>query len=122
MFGEELAASKDFVWRLQGLRSSAAAYAVSRLTADSGRPLIVVTATATEAEALASDLRTISGEPADTDFLERRVHLFPERDAPPFEMVSPSVEVEAARAACLYQLAQGKAPIAVASIAALTQR
>jgi len=122
LFDEELAASNELVWRLQGLRGSAAAYGISRLTEGSGRPLLVVTATATDAESLVGDLRTVTGEPADADFLARRIHLFPERDAPPFELVSPSIEIEAARAACLYQLAQGKAAVVVASIAALAQR
>ena len=68
------------------------------------------------------DLRTVLGERDDADFLARRVHLFPERDAPPFEMVSPSLEVEAARVAAAHQLASAKTPIVVASVAALAQR
>jgi len=122
LLAEELAASDDLVWRLQGLRGSAAAYFLSLATVGTERPILVVTAMAADAESIVADLRTVIGEAPDADFLSRRVHGFPERDAPPFEMVSPAVEVEAARAACLYQLARGKSPIVVASVSALTQR
>jgi transcription-repair coupling factor (superfamily II helicase) len=123
LLGSELATDGSrFSWRLQGLREGAGAYCVGRLVENLARPVLVVASTASAAEGFAGDLRTILGEREDSDFLTRRVHLFPDRDAPPFEMVSPSLEVEAARAASAYQLAMAKAPIVVASIAALTQR
>jgi transcription-repair coupling factor (superfamily II helicase) len=123
MLGSELDADEShFSWRLQGLREGAAAYCLARLVEKLARPVLVVAPTASMAEGFALDLRTILGERDDADFLVRRVHLFPERDAPPFEMVSPSLEVEAARVAAAYQLATTKAPIVVASVPALTQR
>ncbi|HET9064013.1 MAG TPA: DEAD/DEAH box helicase, partial [Candidatus Binatia bacterium] len=123
MLGRELAAAgARFSWQLQGLREGVAAYCFGRLAEKLARPVLIVAPTASVAEGFALDLRTVLGEREDADFLTRRVHLFPERDAPPFEMVSPSLEVEAARAAAAYQLGTATAPIVVASVAALTQR
>jgi len=123
MLGRDLAAGESrFAWCLQGLREGAAAYCVGRLTEKLDRAVLVVAPTAPTAEGFALDLRTVLGERDAADFLVRRVHLFPERDAPPFEMVSPSVEIEAARAAAAYRLATGEAPIVVASVGALMQR
>jgi transcription-repair coupling factor (superfamily II helicase) len=123
MLGPALAAEEaDFAWHLQGLRGGAAAYCLGTLLEKLVRPVLVVAPTASAAESFAIDLRTILGEREDADFLARRVHLFPERDAPPFEMVSPSGEVEAARAAAAYQLAMASAPVVISSVAALTQR
>jgi chorismate synthase len=92
MLGRELAAAGSrFSWQLQGLREGVAAYCFGRLAEKLARPVLIVAPTASVAEGFALDLRTVLGEREDADFLTRRVHLFPERDAPPFEMVSPSL-------------------------------
>jgi len=123
MLGRELGrGDSGLAWRLQGLGDGAAAYCIGRIVETLSRPVLVLTPTATAAEGFALDLRTVLGEREDADFLARRVHSFPERDAPPFEMVSPSSEMESARAAAAYQLATANAPIVVASIAAILQR
>jgi transcription-repair coupling factor (superfamily II helicase) len=95
---------------------------VSRLLRAHLGATLVVAATAAEAESFVGDLRTLCGELDSVDSSTRRIHAFPERDTPPFEMVSPALETEAARSAALYQLGLGRAPIVVASVAALLQR
>jgi len=128
----ELAQFPDLFWRLQGLKASAPAYVLARLLDPAGgargdlrpeleRPALVVTASDKAAEELAAELQAFFGEAYDDSFLARRVHLFPSREAPPLEMVSPTSDVEAARTAALYALAHAKAPIVVACVDAVAQ-
>jgi transcription-repair coupling factor (superfamily II helicase) len=118
---EELAGYPELVWRIQGLVGGSPAYALSRVLDGLERAALVVAPSEKTAEELASELQSFLGEKPDDSFLARRVHLFPCREAPPLEMVSPSVDVEASRTSALYQLAQSKAPIVVASVEALSQ-
>ncbi|MFN2377804.1 MAG: hypothetical protein ABR538_14815, partial [Candidatus Binatia bacterium] len=118
---EELATFPDLHWRIQGLTGGSPAYVVSRILEGLDRPTLVVAAGDKAAEELVAELQAFLGEKSDDSFLARRVHLFPSREAPPLEMVSPSVDVEASRTAALYQLAQSKAPILVAGVEALSQ-
>jgi transcription-repair coupling factor (superfamily II helicase) len=122
LLSDELKTANERDWRLEGVRGGGAAYFLARLLEKFDGPTLVVTATPSAGEEFTSDLRTILGEGDTPDFLSRRIHAFPERDVPPFEMVSPSLETEAGRAATLYQLARGKSPIVVASVVALSQR
>ncbi|HYC54309.1 MAG TPA: transcription-repair coupling factor [Candidatus Binatia bacterium] len=128
----ELAQFPELFWRLQGLKASAPAYVLARLLqpAASGksearpeleRAALIVTASDKAAEELAAELQAFFGEASDDSFLARRVHLFPSREAPPLEMLSPSSDVEAARTAALYALSQSGAPIVVACVDALAQ-
>jgi len=122
VFGEELASERDLRWRLQGLKGGSAAYFLGRLLGSSERPALVIVANARVAENLAVELRTVFGERLDEGFLARRIHLFPESETPPLEMVSPPVEVETGRSAALYQIAQMRAPLVIASVDALALR
>ena len=81
--------------------------------------MLIVAADSRAAENFATELQSFMGGRGDENFLERRIHVFPERVAPPLEMISPPTEVEAGRSAALYQLAKSKAPILVASAVAV---
>ena len=118
---EELAVYPDLTWRIQGLTGGSPAYVLSRILDGVARPTLVVAPSDKAAEELVAELQAFLGEKSDDSFLARRVHFFPGREAPPLEMVSPSVDVEASRTAALYQLAQSKAPILVAAVEALSQ-
>lgn len=118
---EELKPYPELVWRIQGLKGGAPAYVLTRILEGLGRPTLVLAANEKAAEELVTELHAFLGEAADDSFLARRVHLFPSREAPPLEMVSPSADVEAARTAALYQLAQSKAPVLVAAVDAVAQ-
>ncbi len=118
---EELSRFPDLSWRIQGLTGGSPAYVLSRVLEGLDRATLVVTASDKAAEELGAELQAFLGEKADDSFLARRVHLFPSREAPPLEMVSPSVDVEASRTSALYQLAQSRSPIVVGSMEALSQ-
>jgi len=119
--GEELSAYPELSWRIQGLTGGSPAYVLSRILEGLGRPTLVVTPNEKASEEMVAELQAFFGEKGDDSFLARRVHLFPCREAPLLEMVSPSVDVEASRTSTLYQLAQSKSPVLVASVDALSQ-
>ena len=78
-------------------------------------PVVVVTATTTKAERLASDLETWLG--ADN------AQVFPAWETLPFERVSPGVETMGRRSRLLWQLRNGEAPkVIVIPVRALLQR
>ena len=118
---EELTHYPELTWRIQGLTGGSPAYVLTRLLDGLDRPTLVVAASEKAAEEMFAELQAFLGEKGDDSFLARRVQLFPAREAPPLEMVSPSVDVEAARTSALYQIAQSRAPIIVGSVDALSQ-
>jgi transcription-repair coupling factor (superfamily II helicase) len=117
----ELASFPELAWRIQGLAGGSPAYVLARVLEGLQRATLVVAGNDKAAEELVAELQAFHGEKSDDSFLARRVHLFPSREAPPLEMVSPSVDVEASRTSALYQLAQSKRPVLVASVDALAQ-
>jgi transcription-repair coupling factor (superfamily II helicase) len=81
---------------LCGLWGGARTLVVAEVARALRRPLVVVTTTLREAEELTADLRF---------FLDRdRVHLFPDPEVPPFQPVSPPLEVRAERMQRLREL------------------
>ncbi len=108
--------------RVEGLRGGGRALLVAEAYRARPAPYLVVAVDAGAAEALASDLALFLGESASTPALERKVHLLPAWDVPPFEQVSPSAAVVTDRIAALFHLLQGQAPIVVATAEALAQR
>ncbi|MFP6608565.1 MAG: transcription-repair coupling factor [Deltaproteobacteria bacterium] len=117
-------------WTIGGLAGGSDVYLMARLaglaldgTAPvAARPLLLLAADGVRAEGLAGELCTLLGENPRSGFLDRRVHLFPAREAPPLEMVSAAPEVESGRMAALYQLAAAKVPLIVTSPEAVLQR
>jgi transcription-repair coupling factor (superfamily II helicase) len=108
--------------RLSGLRGSAPALALARLRAARPGPVLVVAPDATTAEAFAADLRFYAGERGAAGPLGRRVHYLPGWEVPPFEPLSPTREILAARAEGLYHLLQTRDPVIVSTVEALGQR
>ncbi len=80
------------------------------------RPIVVVTATSTDAERVAHDMRAYLGE--------HEVDVFPAWETLPFERVSPSVETMGRRLRSMWHLRSGESmPAAlVAPVKALLQR
>ncbi|MFQ5882903.1 MAG: hypothetical protein ACE5I9_10605, partial [Candidatus Methylomirabilales bacterium] len=100
--------------RLHGLWGGARALVLGEIARAVKRPLLVITATVGEAERLTADLRF---------FLDReRVALFPEPEVPPFQPVSPPLEVRAERIQRLRQLRDRELLALVVPIQALFRR
>jgi transcription-repair coupling factor (superfamily II helicase) len=111
------------VVRATGLRGSASALALARLHATRPRPVVVVAADTSSAETFAADLRFYRGDrETATTPLERRVHVLPSWEVPPFEPLSPTRETMAARTEGLHHLVQTTDPIVVTTIEAWGQR
>mgnify|MGYP002623575176 CR=1 FL=1 len=108
--------------QVQGLQGGARAYFLWRSQQLHPRPGLVVAASQRDAEILAEDLRFFFGESETTAPLARRVHLFPAWDVVPFEDMSPTSDVVAARIEGLFHLHQTKHPIIVTTPDALLQR
>ena len=87
-----------------------------------GRPILVVTALAREAEALASEVGFFLDEAPESDPCARRVHLLPAWELKPFAHLSPPPHTQAAQLAALYAALRGEAPMLVASAEALLMR
>ena len=87
-----------------------------------GRPILVVTALAREAEALASEVGFFLDEAPESDPFARRVHLLPAWELKPFAHLSPPPHTQAAQLAALYAALRGEAPMLVASAEALLMR
>ena len=80
-----------------------------------GRPILVVTPLAREAEALASEVGFFLDEPPELDAVERRVHLLPAWELKPFAHLSPAPQTQAAQLAALYAAMRAEAPMLIAS-------
>ena len=102
---------------LLAVAEPARAYVIAALSAiTQRRPLLVVTATGTEAERMANDLRAYLGE--------TQVDIFPAWETLPFERVSPSVETMGRRLQAMWHLHSGVSMplVLVAPVKALLQR
>ena len=109
-------------WRVQGLKGGARPFFLYRLLQALERPTVIVTPTGKEAERLASDLRFFFAEPDDAAPFARRVHYLPSWEVTPFEDLSPTADVVAARIEGLYHLRQSRHPIVVTTPESLAQR
>jgi transcription-repair coupling factor (superfamily II helicase) len=121
-FAAELQSHPELLWRVQGLVAGSPAWVAAALLAPQDRPTLVVAPDTRTAERLCAELRIFVGEDDDTPHSARRVHLFPARETPPLEMISPSPDVESARMAALYELAFSRAPLVVTSPEAMLGR
>ena len=109
-------------WRVQGLKGGARAYFIWRFLSQSPRTSLIVCPTAKDAEALVDDLRFFFDESENDPPLARRIHYLPAWDVAPFEDLSPTPEIVAARIEGLYHLQQTKNPIVVTTADSLLQR
>lgn len=108
-------------FQVQGVQGGARAYFLWRAAERLARPFLIVAAETRAAEALLEDLRFFFGESESTSPLSRRIHMFPAWDVVPFEDVSPTSEVVAARIEGLFHLHQTKNPIIVTTAEAMLQ-
>lgn len=94
-----------------GLSGSMQTYVLAGLAHHTGRPCLVLTASAQAAERVRDDLATwLPG---------RDILIFPQLELAPFDILAHSPEVAAQRLAVLQRLAAGERPIVVAPVAAL---
>jgi len=107
---------------LMGLKGVAGALMLREAALGFGRPILVVTALAREAEALASEVAFLLDEAPDRDPLARRVHLLPAWELKPFAHLSPPPQTQAAQLAALYAALRSETPMLVASVEALLMR
>jgi transcription-repair coupling factor (superfamily II helicase) len=108
-------APADARLNLSGLAGSAPAYLVSRLLAETPRPLLIVAADADAADEFFRELRFFSGT-------DDRVLLFPPWDTSPFEQASPVAEISGRRLDTLFRLLDGRGRGVVTTFAALCQK
>jgi transcription-repair coupling factor (superfamily II helicase) len=110
------------MWRVQGLKGGARPFFIHHLLAAAARPALIIAPTGQDAERLVSDLRFFFAEPDDAPPFARRIHYLPSWEVTPFEDLSPTPDVIAARIEALYQLRHGANPIVVTTPDALLQR
>jgi len=116
------AAGAKHVWQVRGLKGGARAFFVWRALSEFPRPTLLVLPSADEAEAFLDALRFFFAEDDDAPPFSRRIHYLPAWDVVPFEDLSPTPDVVAARIEGLYHLQQTKHPIIVTTAEALLQR
>ena len=109
-------------WRVQGLKGGAHAYFLWRLLSAAPRPALIIAPSGKEAERLTADLRFCFGEPDDAEPFARRIHYLPSWEVTPFEDLSPTADVVAARVEGLYHLRQSSNPLVVTTPESLLQR
>jgi transcription-repair coupling factor (superfamily II helicase) len=98
-----------------GLEGSAPAYLLSRLIAEKGGPLLVITADQESADELCQELRFYAELPDE-------ILPFPSWDATPFEAASPHPDVVGERLNALVRLLDGRARAVVLPVASALQR
>jgi transcription-repair coupling factor (superfamily II helicase) len=108
--------------RLQGLQGGALAYVMALAAAQKNRPMLVIAATAHDAENLHDDLSFFIGEEPNAAPFRKRLHLFPSWEVLPFEKLSPHPDNLAGRLEGLYKLIEEPAPILISTPAALIQK
>jgi transcription-repair coupling factor (superfamily II helicase) len=109
-------------WRVQGLKGGARGYFLWRFLSKTPRTSLIVCPTSKEAEALVDDIRFFFAESDADQPLARRIHYLPAWDVAPFEDLSPTADIVAARIEGLYHLQQTKNPIIITTAEALLQR
>ncbi len=99
---------------ISGLKPSAAALLAAQASARIARPLLLVTATESQAGQLAQDLALFTTAP---------VHYYPGYEIPPYTPLSPDPQTTAQRLSALYKIKTGGAPyLMVASCEALLRK
>ncbi|MEX0682216.1 MAG: transcription-repair coupling factor [Dehalococcoidia bacterium] len=98
-----------------GVGDAAKAAAIAALVRDEERPVLVITGRPARAEVLADELAAWLGD-------EDRVLLFPERDALPYERLSPARETVRDRLNAVVAMAEERPTVIVAPALAVAQR
>lgn len=108
--------------RISGLSSAGAAYVIRSLLGGAGAPHLVVLPDLHTAEQLADDLRFFYGDGPGTNKPDRQVRTFFGWELLPFEPISPSAAIVAARLSTLSALASSEPVVVVATVDALMQK
>jgi transcription-repair coupling factor (superfamily II helicase) len=107
---------------VMGLKGAANALMVREVIGTVQRPLVVVTALASEAESLSSELAFFLDQTAETDAAYRKVNPLPAWETRPFAHLSPGSDIQGAQLAALFALARTATPAIVTSVEALMMR
>ena len=108
--------------RLQGLQGGALAYVLGLAAAENKRPILIIAASAQDAENLHGDLSFFLGEEPSLAPFGKRLHLFPSWEVLPFEKLSPHPDNLAGRLEGLYKLIEEPATIIISTPAAMMQK
>ena len=117
-----LAANTERRFPVMGLRGAAGALMIREMALRLKRPIIAVTSTASEAEALAGEVAFFLDEPADADAATRRVHLLRSWEVKPMAQLSPPTDAQASQLAALFAMLRHESPLIVTSAEALMTR
>ena len=117
-----LAANTERRFPVMGLRGAAGALMIREMRLRLTRPIVAVTSTAPEAEALAGEVAFFLDEPADADAATRRVHLLRSWEVKPMAQLSPPTDAQASQLAALFAMLRHESPLIVTSAEALMTR
>ncbi len=120
--GARLAAERERRFVLMGLKGAGRALALREAGRAFGRPLLVVTPLAREAEALHTELSFFMGEAVEADPISRRLHLYPAWELRPLAPLSPALDIQSSQLAALYALLRQPTPVVLTSVEALMTR
>ncbi len=116
------APTADRLRRVQGLKAGARAFFLFRFLSETPLPALVIQPATKDAERMTADLRFFFGEDDAASPFARRIHCLPAWEVVPFEDLSPTADVVAARIEGLYHLRQSANPILVTTPESLAQR
>ncbi|MGA9742590.1 MAG: hypothetical protein WBQ33_19220, partial [Candidatus Binatus sp.] len=117
-----LAANTERRFPVMGLRGAAGALMIREMALRLRRPIVAVTSTAPEAEALAGEVAFFLGEEPDADAATRRVHLIRSWEVKPMAQLSPPTDAQASQLAALFAMLRHESPLVVTSAEALMTR
>src|SRR5258708_1818772 len=105
-----------------GLRGAASELMIREMRLRLTRPIVAVTSTAPEAEALAGEVAFFLDEAPDADAATRRVHLLRSWEVKPMAQLSPPTDAQASQLAALFAMLRHESPLIVTSAEALMTR
>ncbi len=107
---------------VMGLKGAAGVLLLRETALGVTRPIVVVTARAAEAEALAHEAAFFLDESDEADTPGRRVHHLPAWELKPLANLSPGSDTQAAQIAAMFALLRTPAPIVITSVEAMMTR
>ena len=117
-----LAANTERRFPVMGLRGAAGGLMLREMRSRLTRPIVAVTSTASEAEALAGEAAFFLDEAADADAATRRVHLLRSWEVKPMAQLSPPTDAQASQLAALFAMLRHQSPLIVTSAEAMMTR
>ncbi len=117
-----LAANTERRFPVMGLRGAAGALMLREMALRLRRPIVAVTSTAAEAEALAGETAFFLDESLDGDAALRRVHLLRSWEVKPMAQLSPPPDAQVSQLAALFAMLRNESALIVTSAEALMTR